>query len=89
VVFLQQALNVLNGRGTRWPDLQEDGDLGPKTAATVAQAMAQYRDDLTWSLITVRGAFYFGIVRRDQTQEKWYRGWMIRARELYLSTIHG
>ena len=87
VKLLQQALNVLNEQGKRWSDVEEDGDFGPQTAVAVAAAMSRFQDDLLWSLITIRGAFYIGLARRDQTQEKYFRGWMKRARELYFDAI--
>ena len=37
--FLQRALNALNNRGRLYPDLREDGAIGPKTAQAVATCL--------------------------------------------------
>jgi len=36
VYYLQRALNVLNRGGKSWPDISEDGSVGPKTLRVLA-----------------------------------------------------
>lgn len=39
VKFLQRALNILNRRGTLYPDLKDDGGIGPKTLGALGQCL--------------------------------------------------
>lgn len=78
--FLQRALNALNNRGSRWPDITEDGDFGQKTLAAMRACCSRGDDGLLLSALNVlQGAHYLAIARNDESQERFMRGWLKRV----------
>ncbi len=75
--FLQRALNVLNKNGYDYPDLDVDGQIGPKTLALVNKHKAQIK--ILQTLKILQGAKYIGIMENDLSQEKYANGWLERV----------
>lgn len=63
--FLQQAVGVV-----------ADGAIGPGTLAAVAKADPKHALD---QFSAAKAVFYKGLVDRDPTQQKFYKGWMARV----------
>lgn len=80
VLFLQQALNAMNRNGLLYPDLVEDGAMGP---ATMSALQKYLKKDSQVSLYTwmnvLQGARYLAIMKSSPTQEKFARGWLKRV----------
>jgi lysozyme family protein len=80
VLWLQQALNLLNRNGKDYPDTIEDGAMGSGTLNTLA---AYLKRDTTGPLLKVmnvlQGAHYLDYMRKSPTQEKYARGWLTRV----------
>lgn len=79
--WLQGMLNLMNKNQTLWPNISEDGMVGPGTVGTLAKMS---RDDYPVAvqiLKVLRGAFYLDICRSDgkENQEKFLRGWIKRT----------
>lgn len=75
-VFLQQALNALNNDEKLYPDIKEDGQVGPKTIASLAaylKARANNNGERTLlkALNCLQGARYIQLRR-----EKYLHGWL-------------
>lgn len=80
VRFLQIALNILNRKGSLYPDVTEDGVMGPKTL----HALEQYQSSespafLIKALVLQRGAFYIDAVHKREASESFIRGWLRRV----------
>lgn len=75
---LQQALNVLNRCATNYPDIEEDGEIGPETLKAV-----EYWKTKPQALIrTLNGlqfAHYFELCKKDPSQEANFGGWLTRT----------
>lgn len=80
VTWLQEALNALNDGQRRWPDVKEDGQLGPATlrALTAAKVHARLAAVLTLQNV-LQGAHYARLARHDVRQERFMRGWLNRV----------
>ncbi|MFZ5762819.1 MAG: glycoside hydrolase family 108 protein [Thermodesulfobacteriota bacterium] len=80
VLWLQQALNLLNRNGKDYPDVAEDGRMGQGTINALA---AYLKRDTTTPLLKVlnvlQGAHYIEYMRKSPTQEKYARGWLTRV----------
>lgn len=78
--MLQEALNLLNRNGKSWPEILEDGQIGPKTLATVKTCIEPRfgAADLVRVLQVLRGMHYVEITRRRPSQERFLRGWLRR-----------
>lgn len=77
--WLQQALNALNRCGTIWPNLEVDGHIGARTISALNSAIGYGEKDrllLVYSIL--RGYFYIRLTQVDESQEKWFRGWLSR-----------
>jgi lysozyme family protein len=78
--FLQMALNGLNNGGTLYPDIAEDGRIGPGTL-TALQAYLRKRGQagetvLLRALSCLRGARYIELARRRGGNEAFLYGWL-------------
>lgn len=81
VIFLQRALNALNREEKLYPNIVEDGDLGPQTRATMRAYYTKEAPALLHKLLVIqRGAFYLEIVRKRERSEKFLRGWLRRVK---------
>jgi lysozyme family protein len=75
--FLQRQLNVLNRRGTLYPDLVVDRNIGPRTiAAVIAYAAVRDVSVLVRGLNCLQGAFYTELCERREVDEDNYYGWL-------------
>lgn len=78
-LFLQQALNAFNMRGKLWPDLKEDGWIGPASInalkALAAKRGAEGIMVLNRALNSLQGARYISIARANQNLEDFEYGW--------------
>lgn len=81
VEFLQRATNLLNRNQRDYPDLAEDGILGPKTLLRVnTQAVNHlWVNSLLKVLSVLQGAHYLERCRQAPAQEKYLRGWLART----------
>lgn len=75
--FLQRALNVLNDRGTLYPDLVVDGAIGARTVEALGRYLAT-RNELALSraLNCLQGAFYIELAERREKDERFIYGWL-------------
>ena len=78
---LQRALNVLNARGSHWPDIATDGNVGMLTIGALKSLVAKRGAD---GLKVVRGivrsqqsVFYIEIAEANPTQEDFEYGWQL------------
>lgn len=78
---LQEALNDLNDQGQLWPDIKEDGAIGPKTlsclkiyllARKAAGIIVMLRD-----LNSRQHHHYSQLVRRRPKDERFFYGWVL------------
>ena len=81
VRFLQAALNLLNRNGRDYPDLAQDGRLGPVTRQALEDLLANpdERTPLLKLLNIQQGARYVALMNDDPTQERFARGWLKRV----------
>lgn len=78
--FLQRALNAFNLGGTRWPDVEVDGDFGPRTRQALASFLSRDDGDLLANVITgLQCEFYVSLAERNPKLERFIRGWQRRA----------
>ena len=76
--WLQVALNALNNRAERWPDIAEDGGVGRGTLAALTACTRDTpdADKLLATIINVQqGAHYIELTRRREKDERFLRGW--------------
>lgn len=81
-LWLQEALNGLNNQGKLYPDIKEDGDIGPGTLnalkAYKAARGAEGGVRLTALLNGLQAARYLELSRTRQTNETFLYGWLAR-----------
>lgn len=79
-LFLQQALNGLNAQGKLYPDIKEDGDIGPTTLRTLKAYLAKRGADsvsvMLKALNVLQGARYFVITGSRPKNEDFLYGWL-------------
>ncbi len=77
-LWLQENLNALNNQGKRWPDIDEDANIGSTTGKMVV--IACENKDIKESLLKLLNADqavrYKNIVRARQKSEKYLHGWL-------------
>lgn len=78
-LFLQIALNSFNKQGTLYPDIVEDGDVGPTTLKTL-QTYYDKRGTQAQRVIfecvnCLQGAYYIEISKTRQANEDFTFGW--------------
>lgn len=85
VTAIQQTLNCLNNRGAYWPNILDDGWMGPKSLGTIdALIEKRGRDDAMTFLVAQTNADQMvwmksiTIAREDEKNEKYYWGWNCR-----------
>src|SRR5690606_2075700 len=74
--FLQEALNLCNDRGRLYPDIRIDGKVGEVTLRALAEADA---DRVFKTMNLLQGERYINILRRNETQERFWGGWLKRV----------
>lgn len=82
--WLQQSLNHFNGRGRDYPDITEDGQVGPGTIAAVRALQKRRGKVLACQLLikaldAKQAAHYFALAGRNTRFEDFSVGWMIRV----------
>lgn len=79
--WLQVALNALNREALDFPDLTEDGDIGPATLEALSAYLAKRGDVgrtvLLRVLNSLQGAYLVEIGRHRQQNEKFMFGWFL------------
>lgn len=79
--WIQRALNLLNRNGKEYPDVAEDGKLGPGTLLALQAHVS--KEGTAKVLLKVmnllQGAHYLEIMQKSPTQEKYARGWLNRV----------
>ena len=80
--FLQEALNLANNRGKRWPDIVVDGKVGPATLRTLDRALENGRGETIFNLMNhLQAGYYIKRMRESPVMEK-YLGWFNRTKTL-------
>lgn len=79
--IIQQALNLLNRQGLDYPDLKEDGDIGPGTLAALAAYLSKRGKDgelvLVRTLNIMQGSRYIDITKTKPSNENFFFGWIL------------
>lgn len=81
VTFLQRSLNVMNRDGRTYPDLVEDGVMGPTTLKALKLLLSVPGEEellLTWMNVC-QGQHYMEYMKKSPTQEKFARSWVKRV----------
>ena len=77
--FLQRSLNAFNKQGSLYKDIKVDGDIGPRTLATLKTYIYLRREIgipvFHRALNALQGAFYISLVERRQKDERFIFGW--------------
>jgi lysozyme family protein len=76
-MFLQRAMNVTNNRATLWPDVKEDGHLGPETLS-VMRCLKNRASIVAFYFVCFRGGHYANLAEKDSRKEKFITGWARR-----------
>ena len=78
--YLQIALNCLNRRGTLYEDLFVDGWIGTRTIAALNRYLLKDKPELLLKLLNCQqGCWYMTLMRNDERQEDFARGWFSRV----------
>jgi lysozyme family protein len=78
--FLQLTLNVLNKNGTIYPDISEDGKVGPGTLQTLSMCIERVGEEVVYKILNIlQGMHYIEIMVKNPTQEKYTLGWLSRV----------
>lgn len=79
--FLQTALNAFNLQGTRYPDLEVDGRIGPATFSALSAFLVWRGKDgkkvLLRALNALQGVRYLDIATNNPSQEDFTFGWFL------------
>lgn len=79
-LFLQKALNLLNGNGKRYSDIMEDGRFGNYTLGTLKKYLARYpRKKLLKLQNHFQERHYVDYALRNPSQERFMMGWLNRT----------
>lgn len=82
-IWLQEWLNALNQGGKLWPELKEDGQIGPATLAALraykALRGAEGETRLLAGLNGDQAVRYKQIARANPSQEAFVYGWLARV----------
>lgn len=81
VRFFQAARNLLNGQGTSYGTLVEDGHFGARTLEALNNCLDQGQSGYLLKIVNVfQGMHYISLVRRNPAFGKFLRGWLNRVR---------
>lgn len=77
--FLQRCLNALNNDEKDYPNIKEDGDIGPETLAMLDHFLDKRGETgeivLLTMLNSLQGARYIDIAQNNEKQEAFIYGW--------------
>jgi lysozyme family protein len=80
IMFLQQALNILNRNQRLYNDILEDGKIGAITLSSVEALLRHDNiEDLIFWMNIFQGARYAFLMRKNPKLEKYARGWAKRV----------
>lgn len=80
VKFLQRGLNYLNRNGKLFPDMADDGKLGPTTLKNLKLYLEKDSPNMLLKIMNVLQAqHYLNYMSKSPTQEKYCRGWFRRV----------
>lgn len=80
VKFLQRSLNHLNRNGKLFPDMVDDGLIGPTTLSNLQIFLNKDSVDTLLKIMNVlQGQHYLEYMTKSPTQEKYCRGWFNRV----------
>jgi len=86
-MHLQKVINVLNDQGRLYPNMIEDGAIGPTTLRHLdAFIKARGKDGLVVlinALITLQGAHYIELMTKNEKREAFGLGWLRRASDKF------
>ena len=77
--FLQRTLNVLNVKGTKYPDVVVDGVIGPRTIEALNRALTVapwYRLCILRALDSLQCVRYIELAERNKKFESFVPGWL-------------
>lgn len=79
--WLQRCLNAFNMKGTTYPDLKVDGQLGPATLNALRTYLTFRKKDgervLFRALNSLQGAFYISLAEKREKDESFVFGWLL------------
>lgn len=76
-LWLQVSLNALNNRQHLYPDIEEDGQVGPSTIYALSMYCKKRETDVLERAVTVlQGAFFVEISRNREKNEDFVYGWL-------------
>ena len=79
ITFLQRTLNVLNGGGTKYPDVKVDGVMGAATLSALIAALAVapwYALALHRALDSLQAVRYIELAELNPKLERFVPGWL-------------
>lgn len=76
-IFFQKALNLTNRCGTDYPDLKEDGIIGPVTINTANRH--KQIENVIKTVNILQGAHYIRQCELLPSQEEFFNGWLERV----------
>jgi lysozyme family protein len=80
VIFLQRSLNLLNRNQKDYSNIQEDGIFGRMTLSTLNSHLPSVDFFTLYKMLNImQGCFYINIMERDESQERFLRGWLKRV----------
>jgi len=78
--WLQRALNLLNRDGKDYPEVVEDGGIGPATLRSLQALVNMEGTEVLLKVLNIlQGAHYLEIMQKSPSQERWARGWLKRV----------
>lgn len=79
--FLQQSLNLNNNDGADYPEVTEDGIIGPATINCVNNHRRP--QELFKTLNVYQGARYIDLIKNNAKLKKYWRSWLSRVTTQY------
>ena len=80
-VVLQQTLNLLNRNAKSWPEILEDGMIGPTTLKMLGILLNERKGahNVVKLFNALQAEHYIRLARKSPTQERFLRGWLDRT----------
>lgn len=76
--FLQQSINVMNRNQKNFKNISEDGIIGDMTLVTINSLPMKDQHHIFDLMNILQGERYLEIIRKDESQEEFIRGWLNR-----------